>query len=619
MSTVIIDLNATSGGDLGGDAPGVLDLTLTNAAGDRLDGRQLAIVNRADSSPATLFDALVDGVALPSNVVTTDDKGSVLCFCSGDLQVKDATTGEVLRDRVIVPPYIAPAQLPIPDSVAAALAGKASNAAVANVAGVPAPGLRTVIFGSSTDARCHVSLDATMVIAGGVATLTCAQPHNSFTGAMVSVGKSNPVGATAAFKTTAAMTRTGPNTLTVPAPGMADGSSATEVRLLQQLAPPSWWRALVQGMGGALELVANFAQGGETTTDKLAQYQLLDAFNPQLIVGTFGSGNDVLAGDTSATAANLQTMVRYHTSRGRWVLLTLPPCTPALNANQMTIGLPITEWAIAELRVNPRLLLLDEFGMTVMPMTGQGNPALFTSPSDVHAVHHYANRKGAAMAQLLDSLMGVQPDLRALSIMDRRIAHPSSRQICDGFWDLGNLGDAHDLNVKASGGVDLGITEINLLGSAGRSLVCSLVARGDGRGYSQRMVFSGAAGDQLRVAYAGGPGSTLVSRLVAGKTYDAGGALRLVQSAPATLNRFEHFIEATFGGATARLSAHVAVDPDLTEPPPLETLDDDPALFPAFTLPGGSATALRFVLQMDLAATGSVTIDWGLLTLRQRA
>ena len=308
----------------------------------------------------------------------------------------------------------------------------------------------------------------------------------------------------------------------------------------------------------------------------------------------------------------------FRSSRGRWVLLALPPCTPALNAAQMTMALPIIEWAVAELRVNPRLLLLDEFALTANPMTGQGYAELFTSPTDVHAVHHYADIKGAAMAQLLDSLMGVQPDMRTLSIMDRRIAHPSSRQICDGFWELGNLGDAHDLNVKASGSVDLGITEINLLGSAGRSLVCSLVARGDGRGYNQRMVFSGAAGDQLRVAFNGAVGATLASRLLAGRTYAAGGSLKLALSAPGVLNRFEHFVEATVGGVTARLAAHVAVDPDLTEPPPLVTLDDDPALFPAFTVPAGTVSAARFVLQMDLAATGSVTIDWGLLTLRQR-
>lgn len=617
MTTIVVDMSAAGGG-LEGDLPGLLDITLQDGAGNKLSTRSLAIVHFGSGEPAQLYDALSGGEPLDSNIVTTDDKGTVVAFCSGVLQIRDAVTGAVLRDQVIVLPYIPPEDLPLSAAAAQALAEKADSAQLNRIAGAAGPGLRTVIFGSSTDSRCHVSLDADIVIANGVATLTTNSDHLSFGKAWVSIGRNNANNAIERFRTTAQITRTGARSFTVPAPGQADGSGETDVRFLQMPGPPSWWRSLVQSLHGALDLVANFAQGGETTTDKMAQYQLLDALEPELIVGAFGSGNDVLSGNTANSVANLQTMVRHHTSRGRWVVLCLPPAVPTLTVQQMTIGMPITEWAVAERRRNPRLLLLDEFALTVDPMTGKGRPELFAGPTDVHANRVYADIKGKAIADLLRPLMGEQLDMRAMSTFDRVSAHPSSRQIVEGFWSLDGLVNANLLHGLASGQVGPGINTLQMLGSSERNAVCSLVARDDGRGYNQRVVFSGQAGDVMRITYSGPAGAQLSGRLLAGKVYDAAASLKLTQSAPGVLAGLEHLVEGTVSGVNARLSCHVAVDPGLTDPPPHTTLKDEPALFPPFQVPNGTVTGCLFVLQMQLAATGSVTLDWGLLTLRQR-
>ena len=95
----------------------------------------------------------------------------------------------------------------------------------------------------------------------------------------------------------------------------------------------------------------------------------------------------------------------------------------------------------------------------------------------------------------------------------------------------------------------------------------------------------------------------------------------MTQSAPAVLRHYRHFIEATVDGINAELSHHLGLDEGVIDPPPfaLELLDD-PALFPPFELPAGTAavTKMDFVLEVELNAAGDVTLDWWLPTLRKR-
>ncbi|WP_210810095.1 hypothetical protein [Ideonella paludis] len=593
---------------------GIFDITLTDPEGNVLPARALALV-RPDGTPVPLFASLTATEPLASNVVTTDPRGQALAFCSGTVEVRDAITGAVLRSAVEVLPYTAPEAMPVSVEQAKALK---------KVVGLPPGGLRSVIFASSTGQRVHCVLGADVVISNGVATFTTGLNHMAHTGHRVSVGLKNPTTAAEEWRVTGPITRTGTRTFTMPAPGRPNATFSTDVRFLGFHAAPSWWRACNQALGGALRLVANFAMGGENTARKLQYYQEIDALAPELVIGEWGLGNDVLGNDTAGSEARMKEMIRHFTAQGIWVLVILPPAVPTLTPTQMSNALPVNRWLFEERMRNARLLLVDEFPLTVNPATGMGDPKWFADPTNVHSNHCASRKKGEACANALRPLLGGGlPDWRAASVHDRLSASATSRQLVQGFWTTDGLVAPASTGNKATGLVDPGIGFIGTTGSAGRSMVCSLVPRADGRGYVQRMVITGAAGDGWQVQYEGFGSwqlkTLLQARLADGLPFEAAAGLRVEQSAPGVLGGYEHFIEATVDGVAARLTAHIAQDQNVAEPAPFElVLDDQPALFEPFVLPPGAAcTQASFTIKLQLAAAGTVTLEWSLLTLRQ--
>lgn len=596
---------------------GIFDITFTDEQGNVLPGRSLALVRPGTGGAVQLYADLDGTTPLAGNVVVTNAKGFAQAFCEGAVQVRDAQTGAVVHERLDVAPYTPPEDLPL---------SAASRDALAKVAGWPKGSLRAVIFGSSTDQRCHRAIMADFVINNEVATLTCRIDHNMLTGGRVSVGLSDPTTAPEDWRTTGTVTRVSARVLTLPAPGRPNGAGTTTVKLLHCLAAPSYWRAMNQALGGALELVANHAQGGETTPRKLAEYEEIDAFEPDIVVGAFGFPNDILQGVEAGAPERLQEMVRHFTSKGVYVLLTLPPAIPTLSAARMTAAMPGIEWALKERGRNARFLLLDEMPLTINRATGQGRPELFQNPTDVHSNRVYADIKGKAMAEVLRPMLrGGMPDHRVKSPLDRASANADSLQLVDGLWAGGAQLDASTLASKASGQVDAGFVEVTTGGTSGRRVVCSVVARPEGYGTLQRFVITGAAGDQFRFRYAG-PSSARTAAAVQAKLaqpgrYEASAGLKMTQSAPAVLRHYRHFMEATVDGINAELSHHLGLDEGVIDPPPfaLELLDD-PALFPPFELPAGTAavTKMDFVLEVELNAAGDVTLDWWLPTLRKR-
>lgn len=593
---------------------GIFDITLTDPEGNVLPARALALV-RPDGTPVPLFASLTATEPLASNVVTTDPRGQAMAYCSGLVEVRDAITGAVLRSPVEVLPYTAPEAMPVSIEQAKALR---------RVVGLPPGGLACVIFASSTGQRVHCVLSASVVIAAEVATFTCEENHLAHTGHRVSVGLKNPGTPAEQWRVTGPITRTGARTFTMPAPGRPNSTFTTDVRFLGFHAAPSWWRACNQALGGALRLVANFAMGGENTIRKLQYYQEIDALKPELVIGEWGLGNDVLGNDTAGAEARMKEMIRHFTGQGTWVLVILPPAVPTLTPTQMSNALPVNRWLYQERMRNARLLLVDEFALTVNPATGQGDPKWFADPTNVHSNHCASRVKGEACADALRPLLGGGlPDWRAASVHDRVSASPTSRQLVHGFWTTAGLVAPNSTGNKASGLVDPGIGFIGTTGAAARSMVCSVVPRADGRGFAQRMVITGEAGDRWQVQYDGPAGNRLKdllqARLADGLPFEAAAGLRVAQSAPGVLQGYEHYIEATIDGVAARLTGHITQDQRVAEPAPFELLlDDQPALFEPFVLPPGAAcTQASFTLALQMAAAGTVTVEWSLLTLRQ--
>jgi hypothetical protein len=195
-------------------------------------------------------------------------------------------------------------------------------------ASVPPSGLgklRVVIFGSSTDEHCHVSMNGTIKVASvgtrKIATWTKNGANHylqsgvrGFLGASLSA---NTPASPANYRAFGPITVIGPNKLTMDVTESysyarnATGAVAWEEITAENVAMgfhslnswcgPSWYKWLYQSVGGRVDLVTTYALGGETTSTKTLYYKEIINFSntaggaPQLVIGSFGIGNDVSA------------------------------------------------------------------------------------------------------------------------------------------------------------------------------------------------------------------------------------------------------------------------------------------------------------------------------------
>lgn len=483
-------------------------------------------------------------------------------------------------------------------------------------------GLDTVIQGGSQDARNHHQLDAQITVAGGVATFLVEEAPLVHDLALVSFGKSNPsASAIDNVRRTGRVTRVGSQTFTMAVPGVANGSGTTTLRFLDHYAPASYIRHMRDALNGAINIVANVAQGGERTNDAINRYQEVAQFNPRAIIGSLNEGNDVdNLTDPAGSLTRLRTMISYYTDTLSCIAQNYgPPCVPLLDAAHMRVGKDLIEGLIRIRKGNPRFRYVDTFGWTVLPNTGQGDPLLFATPTDIHFNQDSAYTLGLLLAADMVDFTNVLPDPLVQSVFDYVGADASSLQICPGWWTAGAI-DASTLSGRATGTAHEGITAVQISGTA--NVAFSTPARDDGFGFSQKMVFSGLAGDAFAFDYVG-PANAMASKLQLGYMYDPGHTIKITQSAPGTLGDWESYVGANLayasGNVNARLSSWMRLSV-YANPARQGDIPDSPALYPPFLAPSTATgvNAVRFAQGFTLAEDGTVTIEIGRPTMRRQ-
>lgn len=487
-------------------------------------------------------------------------------------------------------------------------------------------GLGMVVFGSSTDEQNFVTLTCDFTVVDGVAFFTHTGTPSGMliaTGARAFVGTASPVeGSLADRRIVGVLTRLSGDTASMPVPGWPNGSGTTKLHLLEQYAPQSWVREVVSRSRGRVRLLTTWAAGGESTTRKRVYHQEILALSPDVVAGSFGIGNDVLnSADPYVTIANVRAMVETFTNRGIICLLCLPPATLNLNATRMNTGQVVKEGLMTLRDENPLVLLSNEFDDTIDPNTGLGKANMFRD-GNIHANHRQAILNGTRMWNLLSPLIGgAGLDTRVSSILDTREGDASSRQLTEGFFDAtGTAATAFSGSVSGSisGVVDPSITLIQTQAGGGNTITCSLPANAAGYGRDQRIVWACTGNNRvLTVELAGSAAKEFYQYMQAGKTYDVSCGLVIAASGGATYGHDFH-VTATTGADSQRSSLIRTLNAaDDTDEPLGETLTQEPAIFPPFTM-GETPTAAKIVLQIQMLTAGTLTIDLSRPTVRER-
>ena len=489
--------------------------------------------------------------------------------------------------------------------------------------------IRTAVFGSSTDANNLIAMPCTVTVAtggaGAVATVTSTDSpaaHLIGTGTQVFLGQPDPATSFEDQYAVGTFTRTSSTAGTVPVPGWTAGTGTFRMHIMSSFAPSSWFRELNSRLGGALELVVPFANAGETTARKILEFDRLLAFSPELIVGAWGLGNDVLQDDTANTVVRAAEMLDKATKRGIYCVVALPPATPGLSVAQATAGKRITVQLRRLYATNPLVLFIDETADTLNPMTGQGNAALFRD--SVHGNYRYSALKGARLAAAMLPLLGQIEDRRVSSLFDSRAQDAASLQLMTGIWATsgGTTRPASEVETsaagKVSGTINRSITKITTQGNGSRSAVFSLVARTDGVGFDQQVVYTAAAAnDSLYIEFTNDVGAELWRYIEANQTYRAVFSLTIT-TGTATLAGYEFYLSLNVSGNNVRVTefmrtTNAEVDTAL---PAAFTMDHQPAVFMPFSVPV-APTDGKFILQMLAATAGTYTVKLGTPTLRR--
>ncbi len=482
---------------------------------------------------------------------------------------------------------------------------------------------RVVIFGSSPDAHNHVVLPCDITVASGVATVTSTDTtpqHLIGTGATVFLGKPDPANSFEDNQYVGTFTRTSSTAGTVPVPGWPDGTGTTKMHLMSAYAPPSWYRQLNNKLNGALELVAPFGLAGEVTSRKVLEFDRVLEFAPDIIMGAWGIGNDVLQGTTSTTVANMTQMLDKAIAKGIYCVVVLPPAVPALTTAQAVEGARIVDQLTKDYAGSGLVYFVDEAPLTVDPMTGQGQAALFKADG-VHANHRYAVIKGDAVYNVVSAIVGQTYDPRIMSIYDSYISNTGSKQLMEGFWATsgGTTIAASTIETGAAGKVSgtchRSFTKITTTGNASRAAVFSLVSRSDGVGYDQQVVFTAAAAnDALYIELTGHAGLEFWRNIQTNQTYRPSCSLNITLGT-ATLSGYEHYISATVGGNNVRVSENMRTTNADVDTTVVTNFTEDVCTFPKFSV-GTAPTDAKWVIQIQAATAGTFTLKLGRPTLR---
>lgn len=100
---------------------GILDIVIQGPHGDVQALRVVRLLHAVTGLPATLYSDLAGTVPLGTHLVTTDEKGAILVYTVDPIKVVDDESGDVLRNRIDVPPVLDPLELPISNATQAAL------------------------------------------------------------------------------------------------------------------------------------------------------------------------------------------------------------------------------------------------------------------------------------------------------------------------------------------------------------------------------------------------------------------------------------------------------------------------------------------------------------------
>jgi hypothetical protein len=265
----------------------------------------------------------------------------------------------------------------------------------------------------------------------------------------------------------------------------------------------------------------------------------------------------------------------------------------------------------------PGLLLINEYAVTINPATGLGKAELFIGDG----VHMNRIGKEAVAAQAwatLQPLLAPPIDRLISSVTDCKRSEPQNQQAMDGFW-LGTGTAASTLNAKATGTVDAAITGIVVAGSAA-VVACSLEARADGYGYDQVFTFTPGGNNQSFQVTMTGPAGFEFWRNLAAMDYEVGCTLSITPDAGLEVTGYQHYLLATVGGQSARITEETRTEHGVSNEPPIKSaLSASPCLFPPARLTA-APTAASWVFAMNVGLRGTagnkVVIRLGRPTIR---